>query len=110
MDVDTEVSQCTKHPSNERGPRSVRSPQTIRPETRNAPQGGWVAEHMSRTWLQRVLRQEPGRQFGSSFPDHGVQAEIESRELGPEPHKPDPAIDLCHHVVLSVSICRAVGP
>src|SRR5215207_846885 len=62
-----------------------------------------AAEHMPGTWLQRVLRQEPGCQFRGGFPDHRVQAGVETRELRPQPHQPNPAVELSHTLVLSVS-------
>ncbi len=55
-----------------------------------------VTEHVSRTGLQHILRQELGRQLSGRFPDHVVQAWVEAGELGPQPHQPNPAVELSH--------------
>lgn len=54
-----------------------------------------VAEHMSGAWLQSMLRQEPGCEFGSGFPDHRVQTRIEAREFGSQSYHAYSAIDVC---------------
>jgi hypothetical protein len=55
-----------------------------------------VAQHVTRAWLDDMLRQEPGCELGACFPDAGLQTGIQMGELGPESHQSNPAIDVSH--------------
>ena len=53
-----------------------------------------VGEHVPRTGLYGVLRQQPGCEIRSCLPNPGVQTGIEAGELGPKPYQANPAVEL----------------
>jgi hypothetical protein len=56
-----------------------------------------VGEHITWTGLNGVLRQEPGREFRRRFPHTRVQSGIQMSIRRPNPHQPNPAIELGPH-------------
>jgi len=54
-----------------------------------------IGEHIPRTGLHGMLRQQSGGELGGGFPDSRLQARIKMSKLRPEPNQSDPAIELC---------------